>query len=131
MGPVAPLARASQATCGSAFESTDVASVADILNPLMSDAAAIPLLVTVDGEPPSAHLEVGVGAHGLAWLQARLPVALAQHVDRYGVARLGTCDADPCHCAFVDRTRGGTRRYCCVWCNDRSAARAYRLRHRT
>jgi hypothetical protein len=31
----------------------------------------------------------------------------------------------------VDRTRAGTRKYCCTYCNDRYAARAYRRRKRS
>ncbi|HRD60729.1 MAG TPA: CGNR zinc finger domain-containing protein, partial [Nocardioides sp.] len=67
---------------------------------------------------------LGVGG-GLA---ARLLYAVAQLVAEGGVARLGICASDPCRCAYVDRTRGGTRRYCCTLCNDRAAARAYRQR---
>jgi predicted RNA-binding Zn ribbon-like protein len=45
-----------------------------------------------------------------------------------GTGRLGVCGSDPCRCVFVDRTRAGTRKYCCTYCNDRFAARAYRRR---
>ena len=67
----------------------------------------------------------------LSWFQAlaaRLPAALAECVASRGLGRLGTCAAPPCHCAFVDRTRARTRRYCCTACNDRTAARLYRQR---
>ena len=43
-------------------------------------------------------------------------------------SHVGVCGSDPCRCVFVDRTRGGTRKYCCTYCNDRFAARAYRRR---
>jgi CGNR zinc finger len=61
-------------------------------------------------------------------LPGRLLFAVATHVASYGVARLGICASDPCRCAYVDQSRGGTRRYCCTLCNDRAAARAYRRR---
>ena len=61
-------------------------------------------------------------------LRGRLLFAVARHVAEHGVARLGICASDPCRCAYVDRTRGRTRRYCCTLCNDRAAARAYRRR---
>ena len=61
-------------------------------------------------------------------LRGRLLFAVASHVAEHGVARLGICASDPCRCAYVDRTRGRTRRYCCTLCNDRAAARAYRRR---
>jgi predicted RNA-binding Zn ribbon-like protein len=68
------------------------------------------------------------GAIGLPALAARLPAALAAHVARHGLTRLGSCAAHPCACVYVDRTRAGRRRYCCDLCNDRAAA-AYRNRH--
>ena len=71
---------------------------------------------------------VGVGRHGVAALEARLPAAAAAFVAEHGTGRLGVCGSDPCRCVFVDRTRAGTRKYCCSYCNDRFAARAYRRR---
>jgi predicted RNA-binding Zn ribbon-like protein len=112
------------------FETRDLPSAIEMLNSLLSGADVVLLLVEADDDSGTAQLVAGVGRSGLAALQARLPAALAQHVARYGVRRLGTCASDPCHCAFVDGTRGATRRYCCTWCNDRAAARAYRQRNR-
>jgi len=45
-----------------------------------------------------------------------------------GTGRLGVCGSDPWRCVFVDRTRAGTRKYCCPYRNDRFAARSYRRR---
>lgn len=45
---------------------------------------------------------------------------------RFG--RFGRCDAGPCRCVFIDRTRGGVRRYCCRLCADRAAHQAFRQR---
>ena len=67
----------------------------------------------------------------MAALEARLPAALASYVAEHGTARLGVCGSDPCRCVFIDRTRGSTRKYCCTYCNDRYAARAYRRRKRS
>jgi predicted RNA-binding Zn ribbon-like protein len=108
------------------FETYDDARAAEVLNPLLQKAKAIPLLARKqDGE---LTLEVGVGLTGLAALEARLPAALARFVAEHGTQRLGVCGSDPCRCVFVDRTRAGTRKYCCSYCNDRFAARAYRRR---
>ena len=74
---------------------------------------------------------MGVGLHGIAALEARLPAAVAGFVAEHGTKRLGVCGSDPCRCVFVDRTRAGTRKYCCSYCNDRFAARAYRRRKKT
>ena len=125
--------RALRAQLREVFEARSVTAAAHTLNALMVEADAVLLLVTPDpasDTTEAARLAAGVGRRGLSSLQARLPVAVAQHVARYGVSRLGTCASDPCHCAFVDRTRGATKRYCCTWCNDRAAARAYRKRHK-
>ena len=42
--------------------------------------------------------------------------------------RFGRCDAGPCRCVFIDRTRSGVRRYCCRLCADRAAHQAFRAR---
>jgi predicted RNA-binding Zn ribbon-like protein len=44
--------------------------------------------------------------------------------------RFGRCNAGPCRCVFVDRTRSGVRRYCCRLCADRAAHQAFRRRRR-
>jgi predicted RNA-binding Zn ribbon-like protein len=93
---------------------------AELLNPALLESGAI--------------LQLRPGTLGVtsatadADLAARLLAAVARHVAEHGVGRLGTCCSDPCRCAYVDRTRAGTRRYCCSVCNDRAAARAYRRR---
>ncbi|HRI95413.1 MAG TPA: CGNR zinc finger domain-containing protein [Nocardioides sp.] len=99
----------------SVFETSSEARARTLLNDGLASAGAV-VQVTPAG--------LGVGG-GLA---ARLLYAVAQLVAEGGVARLGICASDPCRCAYVDRTRGGTRRYCCTLCNDRAAARAYRQR---
>jgi predicted RNA-binding Zn ribbon-like protein len=118
-----------------AFEAGNVSVAADVLNPQLTAAGAIHQLVPEtsppDGGSSQAWFVAGHDRSGLEALAIRLPVALAEHIAAYGVRRLGVCNSDPCRCAFVDRTRAGTRRYCCGYCNDRHAARAYRARKRT
>ena len=109
------------------FTAGSPGQAAAILNPMLRQAAAVPQLV-VSGD--GARLEVAPGETGLAALAARLPAALARQVAEQGTARLGTCAAAPCQCAFVDRTRARIRRFCCTACNDRAAARVYRQRKR-
>lgn len=120
-----------------AFEARNPQAVADALNPLLRAADTVPELVPdtrQDARSASRssglRLEVGHGRTGVDALAARLPLAVATHVAERGPGRLGICASDPCRCAFVDRTRAGTRRYCCSICNDRAAARAYRRRQR-
>lgn len=106
------------------FQAGSAAEAAALLNPMLRHA---PQLVTSDDR---VRLQVAPGAHGLAALSARLPAALAEHIADRGTGRLGTCAALPCQCAFVDRTRARTRRFCCTACNDRAAALLYRQRKR-
>ena len=113
----------------SVFETEDDAEAAAVLNPLLQKARAVPLLACQQGGQTA--LVVGLGLHGTAALEARLPAALAGFVADHGTGRLGVCGSDPCRCVFVDRTRAGTRKYCCDYCNDRFAARAYRRRKKS
>jgi len=110
-----------------AFGASDVATAAAALNPMLESARAVFLLVPHGG---AADFLVDPSRRGVDALEARLPAAVAHHIAQHGVDRLGVCIGDPCRCVFVDRTRAGTRRYCCTWCNDRTAARAYRARRR-
>ena len=109
------------------FQARSPDEAASLLNPMLVRASAIPQLVASDG---SLRLQVAPQARGLAALSARLPAALAEHIAGRGLGRLGTCAALPCQCAFIDRTRAQTRRFCCTACNDRAAAQLYRRRKR-
>jgi predicted RNA-binding Zn ribbon-like protein len=111
-----------------AFEAPDVETAAAVLNLQLERARAVFLLEV--SESGDARFVPAPDRTGYAALAARLPAAVAAHIAEHGVGRLGVCASDPCRCAFVDRTRAGTRRYCCSVCNDRYAARAYRRRRR-
>jgi predicted RNA-binding Zn ribbon-like protein len=110
-----PMLQALRATIRTVFECDDAEEARRVLNVALLYVEAV-VQVTPDG------LAVSGGLRG------RLLFAVAQHVAEHGVDRLGICASDPCRCAYVDHTRGGTRRYCCALCNDRAAARAYRRR---
>lgn len=118
-----PGLRALRAVLRSAFEARDVDEASAVLNPQLVRQRAVHLLA-------GGRYVVAPDRTGLAALAARLPAAVAEHVAEHGVGRLGICASDPCRCAFVDRSRAGTRRHCCTVCNDRHAARAYRRRRR-
>jgi predicted RNA-binding Zn ribbon-like protein len=126
-----PRLRSLRAVLRTAFEAPDLKTVAAVLNPQLVKAGAVFLLdVPTRSGGVGARFVAAPDRSGYAALAARLPAALAAHVAEHGVGRLGICSSDPCRCAFVDRTRAGTRRYCCTVCNDRYAARAYRRRRR-
>jgi predicted RNA-binding Zn ribbon-like protein len=103
--------------------STEAAIAA--LNPMLRDAAVMASLAPADG---TARWDPAAGQQGMTALRTRLLAALAAHLVRHGAARLGTCQASPCDCVYVDRSRARTRRYCCDQCNDRAASAAYRRR---
>ncbi|HSS68167.1 MAG TPA: CGNR zinc finger domain-containing protein [Nocardioidaceae bacterium] len=124
-----PRLRALRAALRTAFEAESAAAAADALNPVL-DASRAVLQLTPDSGADTYSVVVGSGRKGIAALEARLPAALAAHIAAHGPTTLGVCASDPCRCAFVDRTRGRTRRYCCSYCNDRAAARAYRRRRK-
>ena len=123
-----PRLRRLRDTLRGVFEAASDAEAGALLNPLLTRAAAVPLIDVDDSG--ATTLRVGAGLRGVGAVEARLPAALAAYVVEHGVRRLGVCASDPCRCVFVDRTRAGTRRYCCSYCNDRRAARAYRRRQR-
>ena len=110
-----PMLRSLRATIRTVFESSDDEAAREVLNAALREAGAV-VQVTPEG--------LGVSGD----LRGRLLFAVARHLADHGVDRLGICLSDPCRCAYVDRTRAGTRRYCCTLCNDRAAARAYRRR---
>jgi predicted RNA-binding Zn ribbon-like protein len=109
------------------FAAESAESAVRTLDPLLRDAA-IPARLTVD--EGTVRWEWDAGQQGMPALRARLLTALSAQLIRNGTARIGTCQADPCDCAYVDRSRARTRRYCCDQCNDRAAAAAYRQRKR-
>jgi predicted RNA-binding Zn ribbon-like protein len=68
---------------------------------------------------------------GLAFAAAFAAAGLLDGLETYGWERFGRCAGSPCRCAFVDRSRNRSRRYCTVLCADRVAQASYRARKRT
>src|SRR5919198_1084158 len=110
------------------FHADTAQEAAALINTLLRENAVIPQLVA--GQDGDLSLAWDAGRRGYDALAARLPAALATHLATHGLGRLGICRAAPCTCVFVDRTRPGTRKYCCDQCNDRAAAAAYYRRNR-
>ena len=67
---------------------------------------------------------------GLPAVAAYAAAGLQDAFHRLGWKRFGRCAGAPCRCAFVDRSRNRTRRYCCSLCADRVAQAQYRARRR-
>jgi predicted RNA-binding Zn ribbon-like protein len=101
----------------------------ELLNALLGQSTVQPRLAR-----GSAGWEFRWDAPGLrAWMFGP-PLCAATLLDEirvHGRRRLGICAAGPCRCAFVDRSRNRSRRYCCEQCADRANQAAYRRRRRT
>jgi predicted RNA-binding Zn ribbon-like protein len=110
------------------FETDDVAEAAGVLNAIATESGAVPRLAQgSDGW----KLEFGPEAGSItSRLAATAAVALIEIVRAHGLTRFGTCAADPCTCAYVDRTKNRSKRYCCELCADRAAQRDHRARRR-
>jgi len=65
---------------------------------------------------------------GLPAVAAYATAGLLEALRDLGWQRFGRCAGAPCRCAFVDRSRNRTRRYCCSLCADRVAQAQYRAR---
>jgi predicted RNA-binding Zn ribbon-like protein len=96
------------------------------LNTLLAGAKAQPWLERREGGWRFRYDRPGTPvrefAHALA---AR---ALLGEIAAGRWSRFGRCEAGPCRCVFIDRTRSGVRRYCCRLCADRAAHQAFRRR---
>jgi predicted RNA-binding Zn ribbon-like protein len=67
---------------------------------------------------------------GLRFVAAYATAGLVDALKDFGWERFGRCAGSPCRCAFVDRSRNRTRRYCCTLCANRVAQASYRARKR-
>lgn len=89
-----------------------------------------PVLAVRPGDPRASLAVADEGGDVVRRFEQRVSVAVAIALATPGV-KLGLCDAHPCRCAYVDRSRAGARRFCCQLCADRFAAAAYRRRQRS
>ena len=110
------------------FAAATTQDAVDRLDPLLADAAVTARLAVGDN---GARWIYSSDRNGVPALRGRLLAALAAHIIRTGTQRMGVCQAAPCNCVYIDRSRARTRRYCCDQCNDRAAASAYRRRRTT
>src|SRR5215218_8895864 len=109
----------------SVFEAESEAEAVEILNDLLVDSVA--------------QLRPEKGGWRFAYeprrdrdladrLAPRVAATLLEAIRSEGFDRFGVCDALPCRCVYLDRSRNRSRRYCCQLCADRIAAAAYRER---
>jgi predicted RNA-binding Zn ribbon-like protein len=110
------------------FDATDEEEAAALLNELAREYGTPPRLERTGGD---WRLRTWPEEHeGLPAIAAYAAAGLQDAFHRLGWKRFGRCDGSPCRCAYVDRSRNRTRRYCCSLCADRVAQAQYRARRR-
>lgn len=110
------------------FDSLDEAEAASRLNELAREHGTPPVLEQHDhGWRLRSWPEEDEGLPAVA---AYATAGLLTAFQELGWARFGRCAGSPCRCAFVDRSRNRSRRYCCTLCADRVAQAQYRTRRR-
>ncbi len=96
------------------------------LNTILAGASAQPWLARDAGGTRFRYDRPGAAVREFA--DALAARGLLEEIAAGRWARFGRCDAGPCRCVFIDRTRSGVRRYCCRLCADRAAHQAFRRR---
>jgi predicted RNA-binding Zn ribbon-like protein len=120
--------RALRARFDRVFDADGEEAAANRLNELAHDYGTPPVLERAGG---GWHLRSWPDeSEGLPAVAAYATAGLLAAFQELGWARFGRCAAGPCRCAFVDRSRNRSRRYCCTLCADRVAQAQYRARRR-
>ena len=96
------------------------------LNAILAGAGAQPWLARRNGRSEFRYDRPGSPIQEFA--DALAVRALLDEIAAGRWPRFGRCDAGPCRCVFIDRTRSSVRRYCCRLCADRAAHQAFRRR---
>lgn len=108
------------------FAVDDIEQQCDAVNELLSIAASKPYISLHDDHP---HLHYrSMTDDPVARVRAITVAGLAYMVCFAGGHRLGRCARTGCGIAFVDRSRTGRRRFCCVRCANTCAVARHRRR---
>lgn len=108
------------------FDATSEDEAAALLNRLSTEYATAPQLER-DGRRWRLRSWPDE-SRGLDAAAAYATAGLLETMRDLGWERFGRCAGSPCRCAFVDRSRNRSRRYCCELCADRVAQANYRER---
>jgi predicted RNA-binding Zn ribbon-like protein len=108
------------------FDAADEEDAAMLVNALVRDYGRPPQLERTNGDWrvrswPDEH-------EGLDAAAAFAAVGLLEALRDLGWRRFGRCNGLPCSCAFIDRSRNRSRRYCCEMCANRVAQASSRAR---
>jgi predicted RNA-binding Zn ribbon-like protein len=117
-----------RARLDSVFDAQAEDEAAALLNELVRDYGTPPQLERTGNDwRVRTWPEEGEGLPAVA---AYAAAGLQDAFHRLGWKRFGRCVGSPCRCAYVDRSRNRTRRYCCSLCADRVAQAQFRARRR-
>jgi predicted RNA-binding Zn ribbon-like protein len=110
------------------FDAASEDEAAQLLNELVREHGTPPQLERVtDGWRLRSWPD---DRHGLEAAAAFAAVGLLEAMRDLGWARFGRCAGSPCRCAYVDRSRNRSRRYCCELCANRVAQASSRSRRK-
>ena len=111
-----------------AWDAPDEQTAVAELNTILAGASAQPWLAREDGRSQFRYDRPGTPIREFA--DALAVRGLLDEIAGGRWPRFGRCEAEPCRCVFIDRTRSSVRRYCCRLCADRAAHQAFRRRRR-
>lgn len=109
-----------------AWDAPDEETAVAELNTILAGATAQPWLAR--GDEVSEFRYDRPGASIRQFGDALAARGLLEEIAAGLWPRFGRCDAGPCRCVYIDRTRSCVRRYCCRLCADRAAHQAFRRR---
>jgi predicted RNA-binding Zn ribbon-like protein len=112
-----------------AVEAGDADTACALVNALMADTLAAPVLSRHGDQPWHLHFHAPEASWARSWA-ASMATALAIVLGNPMADRLGVCSAPQCDRVFVDTSRNGTRRFCSTACQNRVKAAAFRARKR-
>jgi predicted RNA-binding Zn ribbon-like protein len=110
-----------------AWDASDEEKAVALLNALRAECRVQPRLARGDGGAWAFRWD-GPGLRASVFAPGLCASALLEEIERHGRRRLGTCAGVPCRCAFLDRSRNRSRRYCSDQCADRVNQAAHRRR---
>lgn len=118
--------RSLRARLDAAWDADKVAETVELVNRILADAPVPPWLAPA---PDGWELRYDrPGEPASRWAPALAASGLLEEIRLHDRNRLGRCVAVPCRCAYVDRSRNRSRRFCCGLCADRFNQAATRAR---
>jgi predicted RNA-binding Zn ribbon-like protein len=107
------------------FATSDPAERAALVTALLAHSGARPILADHDG----VLTEDWLAGDPARADEAAAALALRHHLAEHP-GRIGVCADDQCADVYVDASPAGRRRFCCLTCQNRARAAAFRRRNR-